>query len=86
MIHDPVTFIFPLYFPYMHDLLRSVMKNSDLRYSDAAVIHVGTNDFRKSINLDYKMGEVYDLVNMGKAKFQSSRLVLSGVLRSKDVD
>ena len=31
------------------------------------------------------MGEVYDLVNAAKAKFPGSRLVLSGVLRSKGV-
>jgi hypothetical protein len=31
------------------------------------------------------MGEVYDLVNTAKAKFPGSRLVLSGVLRSKGV-
>jgi hypothetical protein len=32
------------------------------------------------------MGEVYDLVNKAKAKFPGSRLVLSGVLRSKGVN
>jgi len=29
------------------------------------------------------MGKVYDLVNTARAKFRGSRLVLSGVLRSK---
>jgi hypothetical protein len=51
----------------------------------AVVIHVGTNDVRRSRNLDYIMGEAYDLVNTVKAKFPGSRLVLSGVLRSKGV-
>jgi len=46
---------------------------------------VGTNDFRRSRNLDYVMGEVYDIVNMARAKFPGSRLVLVGVLRSKGV-
>jgi hypothetical protein len=32
------------------------------------------------------MGEVYDLVNTAKAKFPGSRLVLSGVLRSRGVN
>ena len=32
------------------------------------------------------MGEVYDLVNTAKVKFPGSRLVLSGVLRSKGVN
>ena len=67
------------------DQLRRVMENRDLEYSDAVVIHVGTNDVRKSRNLYYIMGERYDLVNTAQAKFPGSRLVLSGVLRSKGV-
>jgi hypothetical protein len=61
------------------------MENRDLGFSDAVVIHVGTNDVRRSRNLDYVMGEVYDLVNTAKAKFPGSSLVLSGVLRSRGV-
>jgi len=45
----------------------------------------GTNDFRRSRNLVYIMGEVYDLVNTAKVKFPGTRLVLGGVLRSKGV-
>jgi len=67
------------------DQLRRVMENTDLGYSDAVLIHVGTNDIRRSRNLHDIMEEVYDLVNMAKAKFLGSRLVLSGVLRSKGV-
>jgi hypothetical protein len=65
------------------DHLRGVMENKNLGYSDTVVIHVRTNDVRRSRNLDYVMGEVYDLVNTAKAKFPCSRLVLSGVLRNK---
>jgi hypothetical protein len=46
---------------------------------------VGTNDVRKSRNIDNIMGEVYDLMNTAKSKFPDSRLVLSGVLRSRGV-
>jgi hypothetical protein len=53
------------------DQLRRVMENKDLEYSDTVVIHVGTNDIRISRNLDYIMGEVYDLVNTAKAKFRA---------------
>ena len=67
------------------DQLRRVMENRDLGYSDIVLIHVGTNDFRRSRNLDYIIGEVYDLVITAKTKFPGSRLVLSGVLRSKGV-
>jgi hypothetical protein len=62
------------------------MENRDLRHSDAVVIHVGTNDVRRPRNIDFIMEEVYDLVNKAKAKFPGSRLVLSGVLRSKGVN
>ena len=68
------------------DQLRRVMENRDLGYSDAIVIHVGTNDVRRFRNLNYIMGELYDHVNTAKAKFPGSRLVLSGVLRSKGVN
>jgi hypothetical protein len=61
------------------------MENRDLGYSDAVVIHVGTNDVRRSRNLDYVMGEVNDLVHVVKLKFLDSRLVLSCVLRSRGV-
>ena len=67
------------------DQLRRVIENRDLGNSEALVIHVGTNDVRSG-NLDYIMGEVYDLVNTAKAKFPGSRLVLSGVLRSNGVN
>jgi len=61
------------------------MENRDFGHSDAVVIHVGTKYIRRSGNLDYILGEVYDLVNTAKTKFPGSRLVLSGVLRSKEV-
>jgi len=66
------------------DQLRRVMENEDLGHSDFLVIHVGTNDVRRPRNLDYIMGELYDIVNAAKAKFPGSRLVLIGV-RSKGV-
>jgi lysophospholipase L1-like esterase len=65
--------------------MHRVMENSDFEFSDSVVIHVGTNDVRRSRNLDYVMGEVYDLMNTVKAMFPGFRLVLSGVLRSKGV-
>jgi hypothetical protein len=61
------------------------MENRDLGCPDAVVIHVGTNDVRRSRNLDYVMGEVNDVLITAKAKFPGSRLVLSGVLRSRGV-
>ena len=68
------------------DHLRRVMEYRNLGYTDTVVIHVGTNEVRRSGNLDCVMGEVYDLVNTAKAKFPGSRLVLSGVLRRRGVN
>ena len=68
------------------DQLRRETENRNLGYSDAVVIHVGTNNVTRSRNLDYVMGEVYDLVYTAKAKFPGNRLVLSGVLRRKGVN
>jgi hypothetical protein len=67
------------------DQLRRVLENRILGCSDTVVIHVGTNDVSRSRNLDYVMGDVYDLMNTVKAKFLGSKLVLSGVLRRKGV-
>jgi hypothetical protein len=61
------------------------MGNRVLGGPDTVVIHVGTNDLRRTANLDNVMGDVYALVNKAQTKFSSSRLVLSGVLRSRDV-
>jgi hypothetical protein len=63
----------------------NIVEARDTGSSDAVLIHVGTNDVRRSRNHDYIIGEVYDIVNTAKAKFSGSRLVLSGVLRSKGV-
>lgn len=65
--------------------LHRVVENRDLGNPDTVVIHVGTNDLRRTANLDYVMGEVHALVNTAKAKLPQSRLVLSGVLRRRDV-
>ena len=64
--------------------LQRVIARRDLGSSDSVVIHVGTNDLRTG-NLDYVMGDVYDLVNTAKTKFSASRIVLSGVLRRGDM-
>ena len=50
--------------------LHIVTENRDLRSPDTVVIHVGTNDLRRTGNLDYVMRDVYDLVNTAKLSFQ----------------
>jgi lysophospholipase L1-like esterase len=61
------------------------MENSDIGRADTVIFQVGTNDVSRTRNLDYIMGEVYDLVTTAKEKFPGSRLVLSGVLRNEGV-
>jgi len=65
--------------------LHRVIENRDLGNPDTIVIHVGTNDLRQTGNLSYVMGDVYNLVNTAKSKFSTFRLVLSGVLRRRDL-
>jgi len=65
--------------------LHRVLDKRDLGTPDKVVIQVGTNDLKRSVNLDYVMGEVYSLVNMAKVKFPQSKIVLSGVLWRTDV-
>jgi hypothetical protein len=48
-------------------------------------IHVGTNELRTTRNLDFVTGEVYALVATAKRKFPNCKLVLSEVLRRRDV-
>jgi hypothetical protein len=74
------------YFPEIRaDQLRGIMENRNFGCANTVVIDVGTNDIRRCRNPDYVMGEVYDLVKTAKEKFLGSRLVLSGVLRCKDM-
>jgi hypothetical protein len=65
--------------------LHRVIENRDLENPDTIVIHVGTNNSRRTGHLDYVMGNVYDLVNTAKTKFSTSRVVLSGVLLRRDM-
>jgi hypothetical protein len=65
--------------------LHRILDNRDLGTPDTFIIHVGTNYLKRSVNLDYVMGEVYSLVNKAKVKFPKSTIVLSGVRRRRDV-
>ena len=65
--------------------LHRVLDNRDLRTPDTVIIHVGTNDLNRYINLEYVMGKVYSLVDKAKVKFPKSKIVLSGFLWRTDV-
>ena len=57
------------------------------RYLDSPenIIKVGTNNMRTTRNLDFVMGVVYALVSTAMNKLPNYRLVLSRVLRRRDV-
>ena len=57
----------------------------DLVSPETVIIHFGTNDLKTTRNLDFVMGEVYALVAAAKNKLPNRRLLLSGVLRRRDV-
>ena len=61
--------------------LHRMIEKADLGSPETVIIHVGTNDLRKTRNLDYVMGELYALVTTANRKFSNCRLVLTGVLR-----
>ena len=65
--------------------LRRVIERTDLASAETLIIHVGTNDLRSARNLDFIMRDVYELVSTTKKKLPNCRLVLSGVLRRRDV-
>jgi len=64
--------------------MHTVIENRDQGSPYTVIIHVGTNDLRRNRNLNYVMGDVYNLVNTAKTKFSTSRVVLSGVLQRRD--
>ena len=58
--------------------LHRVLDNRDLGTPDTVIIHIGTDDLNRSINLVHVMGEAFSLVNTAKGKFPQSKIVLSG--------
>ena len=64
--------------------LQRVIEKRDFGAPDT-LIHVGTNDMKSSRNLDYVMGDIYDLTNTMKTKFSTSRVILSGIMRRRDI-
>ena len=55
--------------------LQRVTEKRDLGSPGSVVIHVCPNDLRRTGNLDYVMGDVYDLVTTAKSKFRASMVV-----------
>ena len=56
------------------DQLRRVLENRDLGSPDTIVIHGGTNDLKRTVNLDCVMGEVYSVVRKANLNFHDLKL------------
>jgi hypothetical protein len=65
--------------------LHRFTENWNLENWDTVVIHVGSKDLRSTRKLDYLMEVEYSLVATAKSKFPHFRLVVSDVLRRRDV-
>jgi len=65
--------------------LHRVIEKRDLGIPETAIIHVDTNDLKTKRTLEFVMGEVYAFVATAVRKLPNCRLVLSEVLRRRDV-
>ena len=65
--------------------VQRVLEERDLVSPETLIIHVCTNYLKTARNLGSMMGKVYALVSTANKKLPNCRLVLSGVLRRRDV-
>jgi hypothetical protein len=65
--------------------LHRVIEKRDLGNPKTFIIHVRTNDLRATRSFDSLMGEVHTLVTTAESNCPNCRLVLSGLLRRRDV-
>ncbi|KAJ4448012.1 hypothetical protein ANN_10022 [Periplaneta americana] len=64
--------------------MKSVIENQERGDPKNIVLHVGTNDLRRGV--DYIMADVYDLVMETKKKYPAAGIVISGIVRRRDVN
>ena len=65
--------------------LKSQIEASDVEAPETVIIHGGSNNLRRCRSFDHLMGDIYELGVAAKTRFPSSRIVLSGVIRRRDV-
>ena len=65
--------------------LHRVVEQKEVGNPETVIIDVGADDMRATRNLDLVMGEIYTLVSTAKKKLPNCRLLLSRVLRRRDV-
>ena len=57
-----------------NEQLHRVIEKRHLGSPETVIIHMGTNDLRKTKNLDFVFGEVYALLATTKRKFRTAYL------------
>jgi hypothetical protein len=62
-----------------------VIEKRHLDNPETVIIHMGTNDLRTKRNIDFVLGRSICVGGYGKKEVRNCRLVLSGVLRRRDV-
>jgi hypothetical protein len=63
--------------------LHRVIERRDLGSPETSIIHVGTNYFKTTRNLDFIMGELYTLASTAKKKFPNCRWRRTGALNDR---
>ncbi|KAG8237594.1 hypothetical protein J437_LFUL003323, partial [Ladona fulva] len=57
----------------------------DNRKEDIVLFHVGSNDIKRAKTDDHVMGLIWDLGTAAKKKFKKAKIIISGVIKRKDV-
>ena len=52
---------------------------------EVVVIHVGTNDVKRARTSDHVVGWVWDMCTAARTAFSSAKIIISGILRRRDV-
>jgi hypothetical protein len=65
------------------DELKCQMERREEGNPSVIIVHVGSNDLRREV--DFIMGDMYDLISATRRIYSEAKIIVSGVLRRKDV-
>lgn len=72
-------------FPGIHtEQMKLVVEQQEEENPETVILHVGSNDLKG--NVDHIMGNMYDLATTVKRKFPAANIVISGVIRRRDIN
>ena len=67
------------------ELEKKIDNLGENRKEDVVLLHVGTNDIKRAECDDHVMGLVWDLGMAAKKRFKKAKIIISGVIKRKDV-